>query len=100
MAAAAAYNALGARTELASHHPPLNFLLWLIFACSGLHVAVLAGTAYLSAGGGVRGVLPAVVFGLWMFAGSELATRVWVLPEERENWALPFLSLRTLCTVQ
>lgn len=48
----------------------------------------------------MRGVMPAVVFGLWMLAGSELATRVWVLPEERENWALPFLSLRMLCTVQ
>ena len=32
---------------------------------------------------GVRGLLPAVVTCLWMVGGSELATRVWVLPEER-----------------
>lgn len=32
---------------------------------------------------GQRGLLPAAVFGLWMLGGSDLATRVWMLPEER-----------------
>ena len=71
-----------------------------MFGLSGLHVAALAAAAYLGAGGGARGILPVVAVVVWMAASPELATRVWVLPEERENWALPFLSLRALATMQ
>ena len=80
--------------------PPLDFLLWVIFGLSGVHLAALAATAYLGSGGGWRGLLPAAMVCVWMAGGLSVSTRVWILPEERENWALPFLSLRGLAMLR
>ena len=79
---------------------PLDFLLWVVFALSGVHLAALAATAYLGSGGGWRGLLPAAMVCVWMAGGLSVSTRVWILPEERENWALPFLSLRGLAMLR
>ena len=71
----------------------LEFALGGVVALSGVHLTLLLVIAY-EAGG--RSTLAALGMGVWYYGGLSLSTRIWLLPEEREHYALPFLSLRVL----
>jgi hypothetical protein len=78
---------------------PFDFLMSVLFGLSGALWVLVLLSAWCGAGGGVHGLLPAAAAGGWLVACLDMSTRVWMLPQERENWALPFLALRSLALV-
>ena len=88
------------RCGVVSAMEPFQFILVIIFALSGLHLVGLMLISQRIAGKGLCGLFSTFAVAIWMGGMLIVSTRVWVLPEERENWALPFLTMRTFFLVK